>query len=95
MCALEVKDNLPQIIVCESYSDRSAELVSVYTSPKYRGKGYMQLLLDNFLDFAIKQGYTDIVLSTNTPDAKRIYEKFGFQYISDKYYLKAKEKIKC
>ena len=55
----------------------------------------MQILLDYFLDFAIKQGYTDIVLSTNTPDAKHIYEKFGFQYISDKYYLKSKEKIRC
>ena len=92
---LKVKDNLTQIIVCENSSDRSAELVSVYTSPKYRGKDYMQMLLDNFLDFAVKQGYTDIVLSTNTPDAKHIYEKFGFRHISDKYYLKAKEKIKC
>lgn len=49
----------------------------------------------HLLDFALKQGYTDIVLSTNTPDAKHIYEKLGFQYISDKHYLKTKEKIKC
>lgn len=95
MCALEIIDNFPQITVCENSSGKSAELVSVFTAPKYRGKGYMQILLDYFLDFAVKQGYTDIVLSTNTPDAKHIYEKFGFQYISDKYYLKAKEKIKC
>lgn len=95
MCALEVKDNLPQITICENFSDKSAELVSVYTTPEYRGRGYMQLLLDYFLDFEVKQGYTDIVLSTNTPDAKHIYEKFGFRHISDKYYLKEKEKIKC
>ena len=95
MCALEVKENLPQITICENSSDKSAELVSVYTAPEYRGRGYMQILLDYFLDFAVKQGYTDIVLSANTPDAKHIYEKFGFQYISDKYYLKSKEKIRC
>ena len=55
MCALEIVDNLPpQITVCENTSDKSAELVSVYTAPEYRGRGYMQILLDYFLDFAVK-----------------------------------------
>lgn len=54
----------------------------------------MQSLLLFLLDFAKEQGYTDVVLITNTDDAKHIYEKFGFKYISDKYYLRLADNAK-
>lgn len=34
------------------------------------------------------------MLSTNTDDAKHIYEKFGFKYISDKYNLRLADNAK-
>ncbi len=88
ICALEEGDELPQITVCERPNSRSGSLVSVYTKSDYRGKGYQQKLLNLLLNFAKEQGFTDITLTTNTNDAKHIYKKFGFKYISDKYYLK-------
>lgn len=94
LCGLQVKESLPQITVCENGSEKSAELVSVYTVPDCRGRGYMQSLLLFLLDFAKEQGYTDVVLITNTDDAKHIYEKFGFKYISDKYYLRLADNAK-
>ncbi len=88
MCALEEGDGLPQITVCENRNSRCGSIVSVYTKPDFRGKGYQQRLLKSLLKLAKKEGFTDITLTTNTPDAKHIYEKCGFEYISDKYYLK-------
>lgn len=87
MCALEETGELPQITICEKPDSRSGCLVSVYTRPHHRGKGYQQKLLKELLDFAKQQGFTDITLTTNTADAKHIYRKFGFKYISDKFYL--------
>lgn len=88
ICALEKPKELPQITICEKPNSLSGNLISVYTKPDYRGKGYMQKLLKELLSFAKSEKFTDITLTTNTPDAKHIYEKFGFNYISDKYYLK-------
>lgn len=88
MCALEETDELPQITICEKPASHSGSIVSVYTKPDYRGRGYQQKLLKELLTFAKKQNFTDITLTTNTDDAKHIYEKLGFKYISDKYYLK-------
>lgn len=88
MCALEEIDELPQITICKKPDSRCGSLVSVYTKSGYRGRGYQQQLLKVLLNFAKEQNFTDITLTTNTDDAKHIYEKFGFKYISDKYYLK-------
>ena len=62
-------------------------LVSVYTKPEYRGKGYQQEVLKHLLDYAKKENFNDITLTTNTPDAAHIYEKAGFKLISNKYFL--------
>lgn len=88
MCALEETYELPQITICEKPHSRFGSLVSVYTKPDFRGKGCQQKLLKELLNFAKQQGFTDITLTTNTADAKHIYKKLGFEYISDKYYLK-------
>lgn len=90
MCALEELSELPQITVCSEKNHRHGWISSVYTKPSYRGNGYQQELMRVLLDLAENKGFTEITLTTNTPDAKHIYEKFGFEYISDKYYLNLK-----
>lgn len=87
MCAIEELPELPQITVCLNPGGRHCCVVSVYTKPEYRGHGYQQSLIRYLLDFAKKERFTDITLTTNTPDAAHIYEKVGFTRISDKYFL--------
>lgn len=86
-CAVEELNELPQITICLDSKGRHGCLVSVYTKPEYRGKGYQQKLLDELLNFVRNENFCEITLTTNTPDAKHIYEKAGFEYISDKYIL--------
>lgn len=87
MCALEELSELPQITVCSDKNGRHCCLVSVYTKPEYRGNGYQQQLIKYLLEFAKTEGFNDITLTTNTPDAIHIYEKAGFKLISSKYFL--------
>lgn len=87
MAALEELSELPQITVCNDKNGRHCCLVSVYTKPDYRGKGYQQKVIKRLLAFAKSKGFTEITLTTNTPDAIHIYEKFGFKKISSKYFL--------
>ena len=87
MCALEELSELPQITVCSDKNGKHCCLVSVYTKPNYRGKGYQQQLIKYLLDFAKSENFNDITLTTNTPDAVHIYEKVGFKLISNKYFL--------
>lgn len=87
MCALEELSELPQITVCSNKNGRHCCLVSVYTKPVFRGKGYQQQLIKYLLDFAKAESFHDITLTTNTPDAAHIYEKAGFKLISNKYFL--------
>lgn len=93
MCGLEELNELPQITVCLDKNYRHGSIVSVYTRPKYRGKGYQQQLVHAILCFAADEGFSDITLTTNTADAIHIYEKVGFQYISNKYYLDVKRRV--
>ena len=86
MAALEELSELPQITICSAKNGRHCCLVSVYTKPDYRGKGYQQQVIKYLLEFAQSEGFTDIMLTTNTPDAIHIYEKFGFKQISSKYF---------
>ena len=66
---------------------RHGRLVSAYTRPEFRGRGYQQNLTEYLLDFAKKKNFMDITLTTNTPDAAHIYEKSGFHQTSSKYFL--------
>ncbi len=87
ICALEELSELPQITVCTEKNGRHCCLVSVYTKPDFRGAGYQQKLIKHLLEFAKRQGFNDITLTANTPDAIHIYEKIGFKLISNKYFL--------
>ncbi len=87
MCALEEQDELPPITVCIE-NKRHGWVVSVYTLPAYRGRGYQQKLMQELLQMARERGFGDVTLTTNRPDAIHVYEKAGFQHVSDKYFLK-------
>ncbi len=87
MCAIEELSELPQMIVCANPNGRHCCLVSVYTKPAHRGHGYQQECMQYLLNFAKEKRFTDISLTTNTPDAAHIYKKVGFKWISDKYFL--------
>lgn len=87
MCAIEELSELPQITVCTESNGRSCCVVSVYTKPEFRGKGYQQELIKYLLDFAKRKRFNYITLTTNTPDAEHIYQKVGFKMISNKYFL--------
>lgn len=87
MSGIEELAELPQITVCTESNGRHCCVVSVYTMPEYRGKGYQQEVIKYLLDFAKKENFNDITLTTNAPDAAHIYEKVGFKKISSKYFL--------
>ncbi len=87
MCALEEQDELPPITVCME-NKRHGWVVSVYTKPEHRGKGYQQALMPELLKLARERGFGDVTLTTNRPDAIHVYEKAGFQHTADKYFLK-------
>ena len=87
MCALEEQDELPPITVCIE-NKRHGWVVSVYTKPEYRGRGYQQALMQELLQMARERGFGDVTLTTNRPDAIHVYEKAGFRHVSDKYFLK-------
>lgn len=87
MSALEEQDELPPITVCME-NKRHGWVVSVYTKPEHRGKGYQQALMKELLQMARERGFGDVTLTTNRPDAIHVYEKAGFQHTSDKYFLK-------
>ena len=87
MCALEEQDELPPITVCID-NKRHGWVVSVYTKPAHRGRGYQQALMQELLQMARERGFGDVTLTTNRPDAIHVYEKAGFRHVSDKYFLK-------
>ncbi len=87
MCALEEQDELPPITVCME-NKRHGWVVSVYTKPEHRGRGYQQLLMKELLQMARERGFGDVTLTTNRPDAIHVYEKAGFRWTAGKYFLK-------
>ena len=87
MCALAEQDELPPITVCLE-NKRHGWVVSVYTKPEHRGRGYQQALMRELLQMARERGFGDVTLTTNRPDAIHVYEKAGFRHVSDKYFLK-------
>lgn len=87
MSALEEQDELPPITVCME-NKRHGWVVSVYTKPEYRGRGYQQALMKDLLQMARERGFGDVTLTTNRPDAIHVYEKAGFRHTSDKFFLK-------
>jgi putative acetyltransferase len=60
------------------------ELQRMFLSSKARGKGIGKALMDKCLSFAKDSGYDLVYLETFTgmPQAKRLYERSGFEYVN-------------
>jgi putative acetyltransferase len=61
-----------------------AEIKSMRTANRYRGKGIGNILMNHILSEGKNRGYTKLSLETGSVDfflpARKLYEKFGFDY---------------
>lgn len=65
--------------------DGWGEIISIYLSPHYIGKGYGKILLQGVVSELEKMGYEDIFLWTlkENTRARHFYERFGFSKTED------------
>lgn len=71
------------IFPTEGLNNDTCELVKMYLSPKYRGQGHGQMLLEKCLEEAMNQGYKKVYLETlpELIQAILMYKKNGFKNI--------------
>ena len=62
-------------------NESSINVVWVGVNNKDRGNGYASAMLDESIKFAKEKGYKQMTLEVpgNSPDARHIYEKYGFK----------------
>ncbi len=62
----------------------TCELVKMYLSPNFRGKGIGRMLMEQCLSQAKSMGYKKVYLESmpELAGALSIYEKFGFDYLA-------------
>lgn len=79
------------------YSNETAEVKRMYTSPDNRGKGYAGKVLAELEAWAKELGYKRCVLETgiNQPEAIRLYFKSGYQRIPNYGQYAGVEKSYC
>ena len=81
-------DVVGYVSLSQNYDD--ADLETIFLSPKYRGKGISNILMQSAIDECEKKGLKGIFLEVKPSNAFAIslYEKFGFSKISvrKKYY---------
>ena len=73
-------DKMIGTVALKRLSDYDCELKALYLEKKYHGKGLGRTLAQTAIDFARRQGFTEIYLdcmSTSTA-AVKLYEKLGF-----------------
>ena len=72
------------IFPTEGLPAETCELVKMYLLPQARGKGVGRLLMEQCLKQAKESGFRNIYIET-MPELKlalKVYEKFGFEYLS-------------
>ena len=74
-CGLQVIEYMPQCIE----NGIKGYICDVFTLNEYRKKGIQTNLIKNVLEYAKENYITDLSLSSDNPDAIRIYQKFGFK----------------
>jgi DNA-binding MarR family transcriptional regulator/GNAT superfamily N-acetyltransferase len=72
-------------VFCVRKDDATAQLRLLFVEPSARGLGIGSRLVEECLRFARAAGYKEIMLWTNSvlADARRIYERAGFQLIGE------------
>lgn len=74
-CGLSVIKLLPQ---CND-NGKYGYVCNVYTMPSYRRKGIATKLLNECIEFARKNGLSELNLDSDSPNAVLMYEKAGFK----------------
>lgn len=64
--------------------DDTVELVKMYLRPQARGLGLGKRLIEKALQFARQSGFQRVYIETmpELEQAMRVYEKFGFEYLT-------------
>ena len=60
--------------------------MKIYLKKTYRGKGWGQLLMQESINFALKQGYSHLYLESfpTLREAIHLYKKFGFVKVTNR-----------
>ena len=68
----------------EGLPNGTCELVKMYLLPEARGIGLGKRIIEECLEFAKENGYTQVYIESmpELENALKVYEKFGFKYIS-------------
>lgn len=71
-------------IALKQLNPLQAEIKSMRTTERSRGKGVGAVLLKHLLAEVVERGYQQVNLETGSQDffkpARRVYERFGFEY---------------
>lgn len=68
----------------EGLPNGTCELVKMYLLPEARGIGLGKRIIEECLDFAKQNGYSQVYIESmpELENALKVYEKFGFKYLS-------------
>lgn len=86
MAGLEIPDRLPSFGVSAA-AERSATIVSCYTPPAHRQKGYMTQLLTAWSAIAPIFGIDALYLESRNASMQMLALDEGYEYVSEKYRL--------
>lgn len=75
-CGLQIIKYMPQCIE----SGIEGYICDVFTLKEYRKKGIQTSLIKECIKYAKKNNIIELKLSSNNPDAIRIYKKQGFEH---------------
>lgn len=77
---LVVKDDLIGYYLFIKLNEEDVTLDRFFVDPKYIGKGYGKVLMDDCLDRLQKMGFKKVTLNSD-PHAEKFYEKVGFKVV--------------
>lgn len=73
-----------KIIACGTLNkidEETAEIKRMFVYPKFRGKGFSKIILQELEKFAVREKYKKIILETGVmqPEAISLYKKFNYK----------------
>ena len=80
LCAQTDNGEIVGCVAYHKHNDQRCEMKRLYVKPEYRKNKAGRLLVDEIIELARQDGYTEMVLDTIKPlqSAIRLYEKVGF-----------------
>jgi len=77
---LLINDELIGYYAFIDLGEKTVTLDNIFIDPKYIGKGYGKVLMEDFLDRIQKIGFKKVILKSD-PNAEKFYEKLGFKVV--------------